>query len=206
MIGSELANICLAHLETSELISLVRKPSSGKHNKLNEIVVTDFMQLESIAEDLRKIDAIFCCAGVYTGKVDDETFELVTTKIPVALAEQVYAHSPEARYCFLSGQGADRTEKSRMIFARTKGAAENQISAVGLKSFHTFRPGYIYPVTPRDEPNLMYRVSRSLYPVIRLMGKNMSIKSTELAQAMFEVGRHGHAKEELENRDILSII
>ncbi len=83
--------------------------------------------------------------------------------------------------------------------------AENQISKLGF-NFFTFRPGYIYPVTPRKEPNWMYRLSRSLYPIIKLFGKNSSIKSTELAQEMFQVGLSGAKKEVLENVDILDCL
>jgi len=82
--------------------------------------------------------------------------------------------------------------------------AENQIDAMDL-AFHSFRPGYIYPETPRKEPNMMYRVSRALYPLIKLFGDNYSIKSTELAEAMFKVGMHGADKTVLENRDILGV-
>ena len=83
--------------------------------------------------------------------------------------------------------------------------AENSISSLNL-NFHTFRPGYIYPVTARKEPNFMYSISRALYPVIRLLGSNASIKSTELAEAMFKVGLQGAEKEILENKDILKTL
>lgn len=46
-------------------------------------------------------------------------------------------------------------------------------------------------------------VSRSLYPIIKLLGKNASIKSTELAKAMFTFGLNGAEKQILENKDIL---
>ena len=83
--------------------------------------------------------------------------------------------------------------------------AENGISGLNL-NFYTFRPGYIYPVTARKEPNFMYSISRALYPVIRLFGSNASIKSTELAEAMFKVGLGGTENEILENKDILRIL
>ena len=82
--------------------------------------------------------------------------------------------------------------------------AENQNSSLGLH-FYTFRPAYIYPVTPRKEPNVMYRISRALYPLIRIMGSNGSITSTELAQAMFNVGLKGAPTEILENKTILEL-
>jgi uncharacterized protein YbjT (DUF2867 family) len=93
-----------------------------------------------------------------------------------------------------------------MMFARDKGAAENQIAAVGLGAFYAFRPGYIYPVEKRKEPNAAYAISPRLYPLIRLMGSNSSIKSTELAEAMFNVGMHGAQELILENRDILKYV
>ena len=101
----------------------------------------------------------------------------------------------------LSGAGADRSEKSKTSFARYKGMAENQISAMDLK-FYTFRPTYIYPVAARKEPNWMYNISRKLYPIVKLFGDSASIKSTELAEAMFNVGIYGADKEILENKEI----
>ena len=82
--------------------------------------------------------------------------------------------------------------------------SENQISELKL-NFHSFRPAYIYPVEPRKEPNVMYQISRRLYPVIKLFGKNASIKSTELAHSMFEIGMNGGTQEIYENKEIIEI-
>jgi len=71
--------------------------------------------------------------------------------------------------------------------------------------FYSFRPGYIYPVVKRKEPNMMYSVSRGLYPLIRMFGKNTSIKSAELGKAMCKVGLNGYGKSILENKDILQV-
>ncbi len=117
-------------------------------------------------------------------------------------AATLKAESPDARLCFFKGAGADRSEKSRASFAKYKGMAENKISSLGLE-FHSFRHGYIYPVTPRKEPNLMYKITRFFYPLIRMVGSNTSIKSKELARAMFTVGLNGTDQEVLENKTIL---
>ena len=68
-----------------------------------------------------------------------------------------------------------------------KRMVENQINTLGLE-FYAFRPGYIYPVEPRKEPNLMYSIMRIIYPILRLSGSNYSIKSTELAKVTYEIG------------------
>ena len=82
---------------------------------------------------------------------------------------------------------------------------QNQIDKLGLE-FYAFRPGYIYPVEQRKEPNLMYGLMRSLYPILRLFGSNFSIKSTELGKVMLEIGLNGTDKKILENRDLINYL
>jgi len=154
---------------------------------------------------MQGVDAAFFCIGVYTGALSDDMFKVITVDYAVAFAKTLSDQSPQSTLSFLSGQGADRKEKSRASFAKYKGMAENQISALDL-TFHAFRPGYIYPVTPRNEPNFAYKAMRVMYPLFRMMGNNVSIKSTELAQAMYQVAMEGAEKEVLENRDIRALL
>ena len=95
-----------------------------------------------------------------------------------------------------------------MAFARYKGMAENALARQGFSRVHFARPGYIYPVTPRTEPNVSYRIFRSLYPVLRPLLPNAGIPSDDLALAMLEVALHGtpgHDTAEIENRDLRRI-
>ncbi|MEM6261323.1 MAG: hypothetical protein AAGI38_02365 [Bacteroidota bacterium] len=207
MVGKVVLNLCLEHPEISQVISWVRKPSGISHPNLLEVVTDDLVNYPDAATYFADVTAAYCCVGVYTGAVPKDVFRKVTTDIPIAFAKALYAHSPAARYCFLSGQGADRTGKSAMMFARDKGDAENAISDLAQGRFFTFRPGYIYPVEKREEPSFGYRLMRNLYPVFRLLGKNVSITSEQLAQAIFQVGMDtGSYLEELENKDIINVI
>ncbi len=207
MVGNIVLQQALSSKEVSEVISLVRKPLGKHHDKLSEVIITDFADYSSLNMELQNVDAAYFCIGVYTGAVDRDKFREITVDYPVELAKALHSKSPNATYCLLSGQGADRTEKSRMIFAKFKGIAENQLSKMGFEAFYTFRPGYIYPVTPREEPNFSYKLFRWLYPALKpIMGKNSSIKSTELGEAIFKAGILGAPKEELENKDILELL
>jgi hypothetical protein len=115
-------------------------------------------------------------------------------------------NSPHSTVCFLSGAGADQTEKSKVSFARYKGMAENDLVSKGFNQLYIFRPGYIYPVIKRKEPNFSYSLFRFLYPLIKLLGKRYSIKSTELAKAMFNIGINGSQGSILENPAIIDSI
>ncbi len=204
MIGNELLTICLNSDKVSKVTSLVRRKSSIDHLKLQEIVVADFNHYESIVSNFKTIDVVFYCLGVYTGAVGKEEFRKITVDYPVNLAKSIYHVNPNIVFCLLSGQGADRSEKSIVMFAKDKGAAENQLSALGFNRFYAFRPGYIYPSKPRQEPNFSYKVFKILYPLIKLLGNNMSVKSEQLAQVMFQIAFMGIDKEVLENRDIVA--
>ena len=203
MVGHLILNQCLQSSSIQKVTSLVRRTTSGEHAKLSEVKVDDFLDYAAQRTVFNEVDIAFFCIGAYTGQVPDEAFREITVDYAVAFARALKNHSPQATLCFLSGAGADRKEKSRMAFAKYKGMAENQIARLDLGQFYTFRPAYIYPVEARKEPNLMYRIVRTLYPLIRLMGENSSIQSTELALSMFNVGLNGADSEILENKDIL---
>lgn len=203
MVGGLLLQHCLQSEAVVHITSLLRKPSGIKHPKLEEVLLDDFTDLSGLEEAFTNKEVAYFCLGVYTGAVPRATFRKITVDMPVAFAERLKTHSPNARLVLLSGAGADRSEKSRMMFAKDKGAAENRLSDLFPGEFHTVRPGYIYPVERRKAPNFSYQLMRSLYPLVRLMGKNHSIKSTDLAEAIFHIGLHGAPGEVLENREIL---
>lgn len=205
MIGGEILKLCIQSDEVSEVISLVRSPGPIKNGKLKEIVHSDFENYEDIGDDLLKVDTVYFCMGVYTGMVSREVFRKVTVDYPLALAKKLKLLNPELRFCLLSGAGADRTGKSRMMFALDKGMAENGLKDLELGSFYTFRPAYIYPVVPRKEPNLSYKLTRRLYPLIKLLGTSYSVPSDVLAKAMFNVGIKGYGREIVTNKDLLKL-
>lgn len=188
MVGSLALAQALEHPEVRQVTSIVRRVTGLSHAKLREVVCTDFLDYSSIAEAFEHVDVVLFCIGVYSGQVSADEFRKITVNYTAAFTEMLRQKSPGATVCFLSGQGADQTEKSRMMFARDKGVAENLLVAAGFPHLHIFRPGYIYPIAPREEPNLMYRVMRGVYPALRKVVPNIGIRADDLARVMLEVG------------------
>jgi uncharacterized protein YbjT (DUF2867 family) len=96
-----------------------------------------------------------------------------------------------------------------MAFARYKGEAENALLAAGFPHLYIFRPAYIYPVEPRKEPNISYRLLRAIYPAFRVLFPNQVIRADDLARAMVDVvvQRTGEQRSLiLENRDIRTVV
>lgn len=205
MIGGLALRYLLDSSAVDAVLSVGRRPVSLDHPKLTQVNHTDFSDCSPIEDHLADVDLALFCLGAYTGAVPDAEFKIITVDYVVGFAEALHRVSPRAAFGLLSGQGADQTEKSRVSFARYKGMAENALTAMGFSRVHIFRPGYIYPVTPRDEPNLSYRVFRLLWPVLRTVLPNAGVSSEDLARVMVEVGLNGapgHDSPVLENRDI----
>lgn len=205
MVGGHALRLCLESAEVATVTTLGRRATGLEHPGLREVVHHDLGRIAPVEEVFAGCDLALYCLGAYTGAVSDDVFRTITVDYTVAFADALHRLSPQAVLCFLSGQGADPTGTSRMAFARYKGAAENHLRAVGFPRLHIFRPGYIYPVTPRSEPNWFYRVSRTLYPVVSKLYPDIGLRSDDLARAMVHAGLHGtpdHPDPVLENRDI----
>jgi len=208
MVGGCALRICLENPDVS-LVTVIGRSRTGINDaRLHEVLHNDFTDYSANAHVLKDHDAALYCLGAYTGTVPNDEFRRITVDYTLAFATALFEESPQAVFCFLSGHGADQTEQSRMAFARYKGAAEKGLLALGSPCIHIFRPGYIYPVTPRKEPNLVYTISRFLYPLLRRLYPNMGISSEDLAAAMVHAGLYGTGEKEnpiLENKDIRSM-
>ena len=202
MIGKLVLENCLNSQSVATVTSITRKPTGVVHQKLTEIIHTDFLHYPGFETHFNNKDVCFFCIGVYTGQVPVDEFKTITVGFTKAFSEMLYSYSPQASFCFLSGAGADSTEKSRTLFAREKGVAENALIKLGFKNTHIFRPGYIYPVTPRKEPNIGYRIFRILYKPLSAIYSNIGVTSTQLADKITHIGLNGGEKIVYENRDI----
>lgn len=202
MVGGIILQQCLADPEIEKITSIVRKASGLHHAKLEEIIHSDFSDYRDIEHHFKNQDVAYFCIGVYTGQVPDQDFKRITVDFTKAFADVLKANSPQVTFCFLSGQGADQKEKSRVSFARYKGMAENYLISKKFNGLHIFRPAYIYPVKKRKEPNFSYRLFRWLYPLVKSINSKWVITSEQLAQSMFRAGISGTDKVILENEDI----
>ena len=205
MVGGYALRYLLENAAVGGVTSIGRRNLGFSHPKLTEILHADFADCSPVAEALTEHDAAVYCLGTYTGAVPDEELRRITVDYTVEFARVLRASSPNATFAFLSGSGADPTGRSRMAFARYKGEAERTLSAAGFPHVYIFRPAYIYPVQPRREPNLSYRVLRAIYPAFRVLFPNQVIRADDLARTMVDaaVRKPGEGRAlVLENRDI----
>ena len=205
MVGGYALRYALDHPSVGGVTVIGRKKLNISHRKLKEVRHGDFADCSALAKPVSEQDAAIFCLGVYTGAVPDAEFRKITVAYAIEFARVLRASSPGAAFSFLSGSGADQTEQSRMAFARYKGEAEKALLAADFPRLYIFRPAYIYPVDPRNEPNLSYRLLRAIYPSFRMLFPNQVIPADDLAKAMVDVAVPQKREREsmvFENREI----
>jgi len=209
MVGGYALRFALDNSAVKNVTSIGRKKVGIAHPKLKEVLHQNFADCTPLADLLSGQDAVVYCLGTYTGSVSDGELHKITTDYTVEFARILHASSPDAAFSFLSGSGADQSGQSRLAFARYKGEAEKALLAAGFPRVYLFRPAYIYPVEPRKEPNLSYRLMRAIYPAFRTLFPNQVIRADDLARAMVHIAISGTGERQsliLENRDIRNMI
>ena len=140
MIGGSVLDMCLESQEIVKVTSIVRRATGKIHEKLNEVIHKDFLDYSSIENHFENQDICYFCIGVYTGAVPRDKFREITVDYTKVFAELLRQKNEKTSFCFLSGQGADTTEKSRVAFAKDKGIAENILKELDFANLHIFPP------------------------------------------------------------------
>jgi hypothetical protein len=109
-------------------------------------------------------------------------------------------------FVFVSGAGADSSERGRIMWARVKGAAENALLGLPFKAVYVFRPGAIQPLhgirSKTAWINAAYAAIRPVYPLVKRLFPKYVTTTEQVGRAMIAVVRRGAPKRVLENADI----
>jgi len=209
MVGGYALRYALEDSDVGGVTAIARRKLGISHPKLTEVLHSNFADCSALAGTLSGQDAAVFCMGTYTGVVPDAELRTITVDYTIEFARVLHGSSRDAAFSFLSGNGADSTGRSRIPYARYKGEAEKALLAAGFSRVYLFRPAYIYPVEPRKEPNVSYRVLRTIYPAFRVLFPNQVIRADDLARVMVDAAVRGaplRAGPVFENRDIRAMV
>jgi len=207
MVGSEVIRQAILDDRITSVVSIVRREGAPEHAKVRHVVLADFADYAPIAHELEGVDACIFCLGIARSDAKNAAeYVRITVDFAVAAATAIHAASPDARFCFLSAQGADSSEKSRLLYSRMKGKAENTLAPLLGDRLFTFRPAFIHPVARRARPRIAERLLGPLFPILYRWFPRGFTNSVELARAMLDVGVRGNDKPMLKNVDIRGLV
>ena len=199
--GSAAVRASLDDPDVSEVRAITRSPIGISDAKLVEVVCSNFADLSEVIQHLNGVDTCLFCLGISVRKVPDEDeYRKIHVTYPLVAARALNSESQDASFVYLSGAGASRT--SRMMWARVKAEAEDELLALDLPKCLCVRPGYIHPMEATGFARWVFGPLLRIAPVI-------GIHAYDLGRVMLQIGlEHNLAGENriLENRQIRSLL
>ena len=206
MVGQGVLRECLLDPD-ARLVQIIGRAATGpQHPKVREIVHADLWHYAPIESCLSGFDACFFCLGVTSAGMTESDYERITYGIALAAAETLARLNPQMTFIYVSGAGADSSERGRVMWARVKGKTENALLRLPFKAAYMFRPGVIQPLqgvkSKTASYRILYAIAKPLLPLLRRAFPNYILTTEQIGLAMLAVARHGAPKRVLESQDI----
>ena len=197
--GSATLQVLLADPGVTSVTALSRRPLAERHEKLHVVLHDDFTDPAPVMSALAETDALLWCLGIGQNDVPEAEYVRITQDYTLAFARALLAANPQATFIFLSGEGADPTERSRALFGRVKGRTERALDGLGLARLHHARPGYIHPKTEKPSRKALERFSMFVEPVFRALFPKHMIDADDLGRALLAAARGATETRVLDN-------
>jgi len=207
MIGKGVLLECLDSDLISEVLVIGRNSIGMQHPKLKELVHRDFSNFSDVRSQLAGYDACFFCLGISAAGLNEEQYKRITYNFTLALAKTLFELNPQMTFNYVSGQGTDSSEKSRMMWARVKGKTENDLLTMGFKHAFMFRPGMIIPLrgikSRTKSYQFMYDYFMWLVKGTKALSPNSVVDTTQIGLAMINTMMKGYTGKILKPKDII---
>lgn len=204
MVGKGVLLECLDSEAISKVTVVGRSTLGMQHQKLQELLLPDLLQVGSLATQMGKPDGCFHCMGVSAVGLSENEYATLTFDITKALADTCHTINPQMVFNYVSGTGTDSTENGGSMWARVKGKTENYVLQKGFRAAFMFRPGLIIPEKGISSKtgwySFFYTIMRPFFPLFK-KSKNVTT-TTKLGVAMINTLFTTPQKLHLENKDI----
>lgn len=198
MVGQGVLRECLLAPDVETVVTVVRTPSGARHTKLAELRHEDFFDYTAVEANLKGFDACFFCIGTTAAGKTEAEYTRMTYDLTLAAATTLVRLNPRTTFVYVSGAGADSSEKSSVMWARVRGRLENALLRLPFKAVFVLRPGIIQPLhgtrSKTDSYRVLYALMTPVLPLLRAMFPKSVVTTESMGQAMLEVARSGWSK------------
>lgn len=202
MVGEGVLIKCLEHSEIDKVLCINRKSTGYSHEKLEEYIVPDFLELKDEDSTIAGYDACFYCAGVSSVGMDEETYRRITYDTTMHFAEVLLRQNPNMTFIFVTGAGTDSSEQGLLMWARIKGKTENDLIKLPFKGVYNFRPAFMKATAGQKNLPTAYKLAAWLYPLVKVVYPKGVSTLEQLGLAMIKATESGYPKQVLEVEDI----
>jgi len=206
MVGQGVLRECLLDPDVESAVAVLRHASSRQHPKLRELLNRDFLDYAPIESQLAGFDACFFCLGISSAGMSEENYLRITFDFTLAAARVLVNLNPNMTFIYVSGAGADSSERGRSMWARVRGKTENELLRLPFHAAYIFRPALIVPLHGIQSKTSLYRAFYSLLgpllPVLQGRFPKYVTSTEQIGRAMLKVAKLGWPKRVLETCDI----
>ncbi|MFK2904433.1 NAD(P)H-binding protein [Dyella ginsengisoli] len=206
MVGQAALRACLQAEDAGEVVAVVRTPSGQHHPKLRELQHDDLWHPQPLVDRLEGFDACFFCIGKTSAGMDEAQYAHFTHDMTLAVAQMLAPLNPGMTFVYVSGAGADSSERGRVMWARVRGRTENALRRLPFKAAYAIRPGVIQPlhgiVSKTGSYRWFYRLAAPLLPLLHRWMPNTVLSTDVIGCALLTLARSGWPMPVLEARDI----
>ena len=183
-----------------KVLSVSRKPTGIKHEKLKEYLVSDFMQLKEGDEHFKGYDAVFFIAGITSVGTPKDVYVRISQEIPLHFAD-IMPDKERMTYIYLSGAGT--SPEGKQFWQQVKSKTEAEIQTEGFKRAFGLRPAIMKWAKGQKHVQKMQYAFIPFYPLLRLMGQANSMREIALSQLVLT--RDGYDKFGITPKDIVKL-
>ena len=183
-----------------KVLSVSRKSTGIEHEKLEEYIVPDFMQLKEGDEHFNGYDAVFFIAGITSVGTPKDVYVRISQEIPLHFAN-IMPEKERMTFIYLSGAGT--TPNGKQFWQQVKGTTEKEIQTMGFKRAFGLRPAIMKWAKGQKHIQAMQYLFLPFYPLLRLMGQANSMKEVALSQLV--LSRDGYHKFAINPKDITTL-
>ena len=183
-----------------KVLSVSRKPTGIRHEKLEEYLVSDFIQLREGDAHFKNYDAVFFIAGITSVGTPKDAYVRISQEIPLHFAD-IMPDKERMTFIYLSGAGT--SPDGKQFWQQVKSKTEAEIQTKGFKRAFALRPAIMKWAKGQKHIQTMQYFFLPFYPLFRLLRQGNSMK--EIALSMLTLVRDGHDKLAITPKDIIEL-
>lgn len=206
MVGQGALHECLAASDVRRVLVVGRTPVAHTHPKLQQLTLQDLLSLASSDRQLQGFDACLYCLGVSSSGMTEEAYRRSTHELTMHVASVLAKLNPEMTFIYVSGAGADSSERGSSMWARVKGKTENDLKRLPFRSVYLFRPAVIQPLrgiqSKTASYRTFYRLANPFLSLLRSISPDMVLTIDDIGRAMLQAVRESAGRVVVERKGI----
>jgi uncharacterized protein YbjT (DUF2867 family) len=210
MIGSGVLRECTLDVDVTEIVCVGRSAVASASPKVRSVVHRHLFDLGAVSGQLAGFDACFFCVGVTSAGMSETDYRRMTYDLTYGIAQLLQPLNPAMTFVYVSGTGADSTEKGAVMWARVRGALENALLKLPFKGVYVVRPAFVRPLHGITSRTPLYQFFYTwlgwIFPILNVLRPSIVTTTERLGKAMLVLAKRGASKRVLETSDFNALV